>query len=68
MYICTQTSLLKIIKAEKYRIGYRYRPISACIYRTIGTSVKTHIGATLLPTVLGEVLGEVLKLFPSRNN
>ena len=32
----------------KYWIGYQYRRISACKYRTIGILVKTHISATLI--------------------
>ena len=39
----------------KYRIGYRYWPISASIYQIIGISVKTHIGATLHKTSLSGV-------------
>ena len=41
---CTQTSSL-IIKADKYRIGYWYQPISVDIYWIIGIS---YIGASLL--------------------
>ena len=35
-------------KQTNNRIGYRYRPVSSVIYRTIRISAETCIGATLV--------------------
>ena len=47
-YITILHETVRVLVNFKHRIGYRYRLISALKISVIGTSAKSHIGASLL--------------------
>ena len=55
-YITILHETVRVLVNFKHQIGYRYRLISALKISVIGTSAKSHIGASLILTFLSLIL------------